>query len=123
MSIEEQIGRLADAVTLLATAVKVGFTAEKEEVETPKPEPVKVKTQKPKPKPKEETPERIFLPQDLTLDQMREKILPMMQAIEDGAPAVSKIIEELGADTLSNLPTEKYSELLERVEALKVAAS
>lgn len=78
---------------------------------------------KPEPKPKSEpsnTPETATTPAEnatVTLEQVRAKLAALTQSGKQ--PQVKELLAKFGAKRLTEVPTEKYAELLKEAEAIE----
>ena len=88
------------------------------EVEAPKPEPQKAEPEPVAAEPVADQPEEVK--PTVTLDEIRKKVVQLSAAGSQTKEAVRAIITEY-ARKVSDIPPEKYGEIMERLDAVKEA--
>lgn len=121
VSLAESNNRLALAVESLAQVLAAGAVKAADQIA---PEPEKPKVEKPKaekkaapaPEPQVEAAPEV---KALTIDEVRAKLTPTIQA--HGPDVVKGVLSQMGVNLLSELPADKYADLLTAVEAAVAA--
>jgi hypothetical protein len=123
ITITIQAPELVEAMQALTVALQLGAvkpaeveaTIEKLEAEA-KPKKAKADKQSPAPEPVTEVPETNVTVTNITLDDVRTALGNLAQAGKQAE--VKTLIASFGATKLSEIPNEKYADLLAQAEAL-----
>jgi len=112
----EQMAVLAAAMPAYIQAGPTPTEAEPEEAVPAQVEPPKAKRASPKKPAAEEAPAPAEEAPAITLEQLRAKMAAVSQAGK--GPECKALLVKFGANNLTSVPAEKYSDLMAAVEAL-----